>query len=92
MPRYNEKNYSLPYALENIGDYFWRMYKDDLFEYAKDRTRKDIFDRIHQDWNTTMQCSPYGTNIRIEWAIAIYEHGDWGKSINRHKYLWLTDF
>ena len=81
MPRYNEKNYSLSYALENIGDYFWRMYKDDLFEYAKDQSRKDIFDRIHQTWDGPMQMSPNGTNIRIEWAVAIYKHGDWEKSI-----------
>ena len=34
MTRYNGKNYSLSYALENIGDYFWRMYKDDLYEHS----------------------------------------------------------
>lgn len=81
MPKYNGKNYSLSYALENIGDNFWRMYQDDLFEYAKDQSRKDIFERIHQNWDCPMQMSPNGTNIRIEWAVAIYEHGDWAKSI-----------
>ncbi len=81
MPKYNGTNYSLPYALENIGDYFWRIYQDDLLEYAKDQSRKDIFERIHQSWDAPMQMSPNGTNIRIEWAVAIYNHGDWEKSI-----------
>lgn len=82
MPRYNGRNYSLSYALENIGDYFWRMYQDDLLEYAKDQSREDIFERIHENWDIPMQMSPKGTNIRIEWAVAIYEHGDWEKSTN----------
>lgn len=81
MARYNGKNYSLPYALENIGEYFWRIYQDDLFEYAKDQSRKDIFESIHQTWDAQMNMSSKGTDIRIEWAVAIYNHGDWEKSI-----------
>lgn len=80
MSRYNGKNYSLSYALENIGDYFFRMYRDDLLEYAKDQSRKDIFERIHRNWDGPMQMSSNGTDIRIEWAVAIYQHGDWDKS------------
>lgn len=81
MPKYNEKDYSLLTALENIGDYFWRNYQDDLRLYAENRNRTDIPQRIHEEWDTTMNMSPYGTDIRIEWALAIYDHGDWDKSL-----------
>ena len=82
MARYNEKNYSLSYALENIGELFWKIYKNDLFEYAKDRSKKDILEHIHQEWESTTHNSPTGTDIRIEWAVAIYDHGDWDKAQN----------
>ena len=80
MPRYNGKNYSLEYALENIGDYFWRIFREDLFEYAKDQSRQDIVENIHHDWDMPTKCTPVGTDWRIEWAVAIYNHGDWEKS------------
>lgn len=82
MPRYNGKNYSLEYALENIGEYFWKVYQKELFEYAKDPSRKDIVDGIHQTWDAEMNKSSVGTDIRIEWAVQIYNHGDWEKSTN----------
>ncbi len=81
MPGYNGRNYSLTYALENIGDYFWRIYRDDLLAYAKDPSRKDIIERIHQEWNGQTGCKKSGTDIRIEWAVQIYNHGDWEKSL-----------
>ena len=77
MPRYKEKDYTLENALKNIGSSFWQIYKDDLYEYAKDSSRKDIFERIHKEWDESRHMSPNGTNIRIEWAVAIYNHGDW---------------
>lgn len=79
MPRYNEKDYSISNALKNIGDYFWRLYKDDLKAYAEDRTRNDIITRIHEEWDNPPLLKPFGTDIRIEWALAIYDHGDWEK-------------
>ena len=81
MPRYSEKNYSLHTALMNIGDYFWRLYRDDLKAFALNRSRIDIPQRIHAEWDHTMQLSPVGTDIRIEWALAIYDHGDWERSL-----------
>ena len=42
MSKYKESDYSLSYALQNIGDYFWRLYRDDLKAYAVNRVRKDI--------------------------------------------------
>lgn len=82
MPKYREKDYSLTYALQNIGDYFWRLYRDDLKQFAQDRTRTDIPERIHEEWdNGPLKFSPFGTDIRIEWAIAIYEHGDWEEAL-----------
>lgn len=80
MPRYTEKDYSVKNALDNIGSRFWQIYQNALYEYAKDQSRKDIFERIHREWDEPMKMSPYGTNIRIEWAIAIYNHGDWDKT------------
>ena len=78
MSVYSEKDYSLPHALENIGAGFWSMYKDTLKIYAEDRSRTDIIERIHAEWNSKYNCSPFGTNIRIDWAIkGIYDHGDW---------------
>ena len=83
MPKYCEKDYSLTYALENIGDYFWRLYRDDLREFAQNRTRTDIPERIHEEWDDgALKHSPFGTDIRIEWAIAIFEHGDWDRALS----------
>lgn len=82
MPKYKESDYSLSYALQNIGDYFWRLYRDDLKAYATNRARKDIPQRIHDEWDRAAQCSPFGTDIRIEWALAIYDHGDWEKALS----------
>ncbi|MDO5302648.1 MAG: hypothetical protein Q4E84_01950 [Clostridia bacterium] len=81
MSKYNKNNYSLSYALQNIGDTFWRTYQDDLLEYAKDQSRKDIIEHIRHDWTERWHMSPNGTQIRIDWAVAIYNHGDWEKSI-----------
>lgn len=81
MPRYEEEKYSLCYALANIGDYFWRRYQNDLKIYAENRERKDIPQRIHAEWDHEMKLSPNGTDIRIEWALAIYDHGDWEESL-----------
>ena len=78
MSIYSEKNYSLSRALENIGAGFWSMYKDALKTYAEDRSRTDILEQIHAEWDSKYNCSPFGTNIRIDWAIkGIYDHGDW---------------
>ena len=51
MPKYVEKDYSVSKALENIGDYFWRLYNVDLLTFAKDRTRTDIPEKIHEVWD-----------------------------------------
>ena len=75
------EHYSLPYALWNIGDYFWRLYREDLRLFAEDRTRMDIVKRIHAEWDTASGCKPSGTEIRIGWALAIYDHGDWVESL-----------
>ena len=80
MPR-DFENYSISYALENIGDYFWRLYREDLKFFAENRNRTDIVERIHAEWNAAAKCKPNGTNIRIEWALAIYDHGDWEESL-----------
>lgn len=82
MARYKESDYSIQKALENIGDYFWRLFRDDLYIYASDRTRRDVFERIHSEWDNPPMLNPVGTDIRIEWAIAIYDHGDWEKSLS----------
>ena len=82
MSKYKESDYSLSYALQNIGDYFWRLYRDDLKAYAANRARKDIPQRIHDEWDHAAQCTPFGTDIRIEWALAIYDHGDWEKALS----------
>ena len=50
MPR-DFENYSISYALENIGDYFWRLYRKDLKFFAENRNRTDIVERIHAEWN-----------------------------------------
>ena len=80
MPR-DFENYSISYALWNIGDYFWRLYREDLRFFAENRSRTDIVERIHAEWNPTSGCTSSGTNIRIEWALAIYDHGDWEESL-----------
>ena len=81
MSKYTEKDYTLHKALENIGDYFRRLYRDDLRVYAQDRPRKDILQRIREQWDNAARCNPFGTDIRIEWAMAIYDHGDWERSL-----------
>ena len=81
MPKYREEDYSLEYALLNININFFKYYQDDLKTYAQNPNRTDIVDRIHDEWDSKYNMSPYGTDIRIEWAVAIYEHGDWEKAI-----------
>lgn len=39
MPR-DFENYSISYALWNIGDYFWRLYREDLKCFAENRTAR----------------------------------------------------
>jgi len=82
MSRYKESDYSISFALQNIGDYFWRLYRDDLKAYAADRSRNDITQRIHEEWDYSARCKPFGTDIRIEWALAIFDHGDWDKAVS----------
>lgn len=83
MPKYVEKDYSVFKALENIGDYFWRLYNVDLLTFAKDRTRTDIPEKIHEEWDDgALKRSPFGTDIRIEWALALYDHGDWEEALS----------
>ncbi len=81
MPRYSEQDYTLTYALENIRLGFWQEYHEDLYSYAVDRSRTDILEKIHKEWTLRRGKSRNGTEIRIEWAIAIYEHGDWEKAL-----------
>lgn len=81
MARYNEKDYSLETALRNINVNFLRMFQDDLLTLAKNPDRMDIVRKIHEAWNHKYNCSPSGTDIRIEWAMAIYRHGDWEKAL-----------
>lgn len=75
MPKYSEKTYSPQYALRNIGAAFWDEYSSALLAYAKDRPRADILAEIHTDWDARGN-SPVGTDTRIEWALALYDHGD----------------
>ena len=82
MPKYQPEDYSLPYALQNIGYSFWKNYQNDLLTLAKNRQRTDIIEKIHSEWNATTNCIPTGTNIRIEWAMAIFDYGDWEKSLS----------
>ncbi len=80
MAKYNGKNYSLSRARKEIGMEFWQIYRDDLFAYATDRNRTDILEKIHKEWTVGGDRTSFGTDIRIGWALAIYDHGDWGKS------------
>lgn len=80
MPR-DYENYSISYALENIGDYFWRLYREDLRTFAENRSRVDIPARIHAEWNLPPHRTAPGTDIRIRWALEIYDHGDWEESL-----------
>ena len=82
MSRYSEETYTLEYALQNIGRGFWNKYKDDLDEFVRDTSRIDIANKIHREWDK-LGNSPVGTNIRIEWAVAIYKHGDWEKAVGK---------
>ena len=75
MPR-DYENYSMAYALQNIGDYFWRLYNEDLLVYMKDRRRIDVVERIHQEWDSATGCLASGTDIRIRWAIEILTAND----------------
>ena len=80
MSRYDPKNYSLENALSNIGASFWARFCNDLKAYAANRTRVDIVQKIHDEWESSSGLSSSGTNIRIEWACAIYDHNDWDKA------------
>lgn len=77
MAKYKPENYSLPSALKNIGITFWRLYRDDLKVFAEDRSRLDILQKIHNEWDEPNNCTASGTQIRFDWAMAIYDHGDW---------------
>lgn len=76
MPRYSERSYSPQSALNNIGATFWAEYKNALFAYAEDRSKTSIPETIHSEWDALGHSSS-GTDIRIEWALALYDHGDW---------------
>ena len=58
------------------------MYREDLRVFAENRSRADIPQKIHDEWDNAAHCSAYGTDIRIEWALAIYDHGDWEKALS----------
>ena len=80
MP-YDFENYKVSYALWNIGDYFWRLYREDLRVFAENRNRTDIVRRIHQEWDAPPERTASGTDLRIRWALEIYNHGDWEESL-----------
>lgn len=40
----------------------------------------DILQKIHNEWDGPNNCSASGTQIRFDWAMAIYDHGDWDRS------------
>lgn len=81
MPRYREEDYSVERAVENINPSFLEIYREELETYAQDPTRQDIVDYIHSQWDGKYGLMPSGTDIRIEWAIALYQHGDWEKAL-----------
>lgn len=76
MARFSERSYSPSNAFKNMGSGFWAKYRDDLLIYAKDRTRVDIPEKIHSEWDGFLHRRG-GIDIRIDWAIALYDHGDW---------------
>ena len=80
MAKYKSENYSLPVAIKNIGITFWRLYRNNLKVFAEDRTRLDILQKIHNEWDGPNNCTASGTQIRFDWAMAIYDHGDWDRS------------
>ena len=83
MPKYSEKDYSIDTALKNIGASFFRMFQNELRVYAENPKHIDIIQKIHSNWDDKYNCSPFGTDIRIEWAVAIYNHGDWQKALDK---------
>ena len=74
--KYNEVLYSAHVAMKNIGVRFWDKYEDDLFAFAKDRSKTDIVASIHASWDRFWRF-PSWTDKRIDWALALYDHGDW---------------
>ena len=76
MSRYSEDSYTPEAAFRNIGASFWESYEGDLLAFAIDRSKTYIPKRIHVEWDGSGR-SAYGTDIRIEWALALYDHGDW---------------
>lgn len=81
MAGYREEEYTLETALRNINVNFLRMFQEELKVLAENPGRTDIVQKIHSEWNNKYNCNPNGTNIRIEWAVAIYHHGDWKKAM-----------
>lgn len=81
LPRYREEDYSPTAALENIGSTFLQMYREELKAYAQNPGRREIVEKIHSEWDTKYGHSAGGTDIRIEWAVALYRHGDWEKAV-----------
>lgn len=82
MAQYREEDYSLDNALKNINANFFRMFKEELRLLAVAPERVDVAEQIHREWNQKYHCTPNGTSIRIEWAIAIHKHGDWDKALS----------
>lgn len=76
MSEISDYMYSSRKAFKSIGKKFWARYKDDLLAFAKDQTKTEIPKRIHAGWDGLFHW-PSGTDRRIEWAVALYEHGDW---------------
>lgn len=76
MRKYSDHLYSPSRAMKSIGSNFWGKYRADLLAYAKDQTRSGIPERIHADWDGFFHW-PCCTDKRIEWAVALFEHGDW---------------
>ena len=85
MARYRESDYSLDTALWNINISFLHQFQEELKTYAQFPERIDLVEKIHNEWDRKMGLSAFGTTIRIEWAVAIYEHGDWEKALAAQK-------
>lgn len=82
MPRYKEKDYSLENALQNININFLLLFQEELKTYAQHPECIDIVEKIHREWDEKYGLKSNGTDIRIEWAVAIYNHGDWERALS----------
>ena len=74
--KFDEDLYSAQAAKKNIGKRFWVRYKDELLALARERSKTDITESIHASWDRFWRF-PSWTDRRIDWALALYDHGDW---------------